>query len=185
MKLELTAGQRAARDEFRAFAQAEIAPFADRWDREEAIPRELIDKLAGRGWLGAHVPQEHGGAGMDMITYGLLTEEIGRACSSTRSLLTVHDMACQAILRWGSRAQRAGWLPKLSRGEVLGAFALSEPQAGSDAMSVLTTAEKDGDGYVINGRKKWITFGQVADVFLVLVQFEGKPTTFIVERSIL
>lgn len=183
MKLELTAEQRAARGAFRAFAQAEIAPFADQWDREEAIPRELIDKLAGRGWLGAHVPAEHGGAGMDMITYGLLTEEIGRTCSSTRSLLTVHDMACQAILRWGSRAQRGHWLPKLARGEVLGAFVLSEPQAGSDAMGVQTTAEKDGDGYVINGRKKWTTFGQIAGLYLTFLKCEGKPTAFLVERS--
>ncbi len=183
MKLELTSEQRAARAEFRAFAQAEIAPFADRWDREEAIPRELIEKLAGRGWLGANVPSEHGGAGLDMITYGLLTEEIGRACSSTRSLLTVHDMACQAILRWGSRAQREHWLPRLSRGEVLGAFALSEPQAGSDAMGVLTTAEKDGDGYVINGSKKWITFAQIAGLYLTFLKCEGKPTAFLVERS--
>ena len=183
MKLELTPEQRAARDGYRAFAQAEIAPFADQWDHEEAIPRELIDKLAGRGWLGANVPSEHGGAGLDMVTYGLLTEEIGRACSSTRSLLTVHDMACQAILRWGSRAQREQWLPKLSRGEVLGAFALSEPQAGSDAKGVQTAAEKDGDGYVVNGRKKWITFAQIADLFLVFLQCEGKPTAFLVERS--
>jgi len=183
MKLELTAEQRAARAEYRAFAQAEIVPFADQWDREEVIPRELIRKLADRGWLGAHVPLEHGGAGLDMVTYGLLTEEIGRACSSTRSLLTVHDMACQAILRWGSRAQREQWLPKLSRGEILGAFALSEPQAGSDAKGVATTAEKDGDGYVVNGRKKWITFAQIADLFLVFLQCEGKPTAFLVERS--
>src|SRR6185436_673861 len=135
------------------------------------------------GWLGAQVPLEHGGAGLDMVTYGLLTAEIGRACSSTRSLLTVHDMACQAILRWGSRAQREQWLPKLSRGEILGAFALSEPQAGSDAKGVATTAEKDGDGYVVNGRKKWITFAQIADLFLVFLQCEGKPTAFLVERS--
>jgi len=183
MKLELTAEQRAARAEYRAFAEAELAPFAGQWDRDEALPPEIIQKLAERGWLGTIVPPEHGGPGLDMITYGVLTEEIGRGCSSTRSLLTVHDMACQGILRWGSRAQREHWLPKLAAGEVLGAFALSEPTAGSDAKGVQTTAEKDGDGYVVNGRKKWITFAQVADLFLVFLQCEGKPTAFLVERN--
>src|SRR5687767_4837394 len=133
MKLELTSEQRAARGEYRAFAQAEIAPFADQWDRDEALPDTIIRKLADRGWLGTIVPAEYGGAGMDMVTYGVLTGGIGRACSSVRSLLTVHDMAAQGILRWGSRAQREHWLPKLVKGEVLGAFALSEPDAGSDA----------------------------------------------------
>lgn len=183
MKLELTPEQRAARDQFRAFAAAEIAPFADQWDREEAIPTEIIRKLADRGWLGTILPAEHGGPGMDMVTYGLLTEEIGRACSSTRSLLTVHDMACQGILRWGSRAQREHWLPQLVRGDVIGAFALSEPGAGSDAKGVKTSAEKDGDGYVINGSKKWITYAQIADLFLVFLQCEEKPTAFLVERT--
>jgi alkylation response protein AidB-like acyl-CoA dehydrogenase len=183
MKLELTPEQRAARAEYRAFAQAELAPFAGQWDREEALPPELFRKLAERGWLGTIVTPEHGGPGLDMITYGLLTEEIGRGCSSTRSLLTVHDMACQGIQRWGSRDQRAAWLPKLVAGDVIGAFALSEPTAGSDAKGVRTTAEKDGDGYVINGRKKWITFAQVADLFLVFLQCEDKPTAFLLERN--
>jgi glutaryl-CoA dehydrogenase (non-decarboxylating) len=183
MKLELTAEQRALRDEVRAFARAEIAPFADQWDRAEALPAEIIRKLATHRWLGTIVPAEHGGPGLDMVTYGLLTEEIGRACSSVRSLLTVHDMVCQGILRWGSRAQRETWLPKLVSGEVLGAFALSEPQAGSDAKGVQTTAEEDGGGYVISGRKKWITFAQIADLFLVFLYCEGQPTAFLVERT--
>lgn len=183
MKLELTPEQRAARAEYRAFAQAELAPFAGQWDREEALPPQLFRKLAGRGWLGTIVPAEHGGPGLDMVTYGLLTEELGRGCSSTRSLLTVHDMVCQGIVRWGSRDQRAAWLPKLVAGEVIGAFALSEPTAGSDAKGVRTSAEKDGDGYVINGRKKWITFAQVADLFLIFLQCEDKPTAFLLERN--
>lgn len=183
MILELTQEQRAARDQFRAFAQAEIAPYADAWDRAEAIPPEIIRKLAERGWLGSIVPAEFGGQGMELVTYGLLTEEIGRACSSTRSLLTVHDMCCTGIQRWGSKAQREHWLPKLVRGEVIGAFALSEPDAGSDAKGVKTTAEKDGDVYVVNGSKKWITFAQIADLFLLFLQCEGKPTAFLIERN--
>lgn len=183
MKLELSPEQRAAREEFRAFAQSEIAPHAGRWDREAAIPRELVDRLRERGYLGSNVPAEYGGLGRDNITYGLLTEEIGRACSSVRSLLTVHDMAAHAIRRWGSPAQRERYLPALARGEILGAFGLSEPNAGSDAKSVETVARDDGDAWVLDGRKKWTTFGQIAGLFLVLAQVDGKPTTFLVERE--
>jgi glutaryl-CoA dehydrogenase (non-decarboxylating) len=187
LNLELTAAQRAARAEFRAFAAAEIAPHADRWDREEAIPAGLIEELRRRGYLGSNVPEEHGGPGRDLITYGLLTEEIAKGCSSVRSLLTVHDMVAHAIHRWGSREQRERWLPRMARGEVLGALGLSEPDAGSDARSVETTARADGDTWVLDGRKKWTTFGQIAGLFLVLAQVgekpDGKLTAFLVERD--
>jgi alkylation response protein AidB-like acyl-CoA dehydrogenase len=185
--LELTPEQRAARDEFRAFAEAEIAPHAGRWDREAAVPRELVDRLRERGYLGSNVPAEYGGLGRDNVTYGLLTEEIGRACSSVRSLLTVHDMVAHAIRRWGSPGQRERYLPAMARGEILGALALSEPNAGSDAKSVETTAREDGDAWVLDGRKKWTTFGQIAGLFLVLAKVEGspeaRPTAFLVERE--
>jgi len=183
LNLELTAAQRAARAEFRAFAAAAIAPHAGRWDREEAIPAALIEELRARRYLGSNVPEEHGGLGRDLITYGLLTEEIAKACSSVRSLLTVHDMVAHAIHRWGSREQRERWLPRLARGEVLGALALSEPDAGSDARSVETTARDGGDAWVLDGRKKWTTFGQIAGLFLVLAQLDGKLTAFLVERD--
>jgi len=183
VKLELTAAQRAARDEFRAFAAAEILPHADRWDREAALPRTVIDALRERRYLGSNVSEEYGGVGRDMITYGLLTEEIARGCSSVRSLLTVHDMVAHAVLRWGSPAQRQRWLPALARGEVLAALALSEPNAGSDAGSVETTAVEASDGWVLDGHKKWTTFGQLAGLFLVLARSEGQPTAFLVERE--
>jgi glutaryl-CoA dehydrogenase (non-decarboxylating) len=185
VKLELTSEQRAARAEFRAFAADAIVPHAGQWDREEAIPMELIDKLRERRYLGSNVAPEHGGVGRDMITYGLLTEEIARGCSSVRSLLTVHDMVAHAIQRWGSREQKERYLPRMAKGEILGALALSEPNAGSDAKSVETTAAEDGDGWVLNGRKKWTTFGQIAGLFLVLAQADGKPTAFLVEREAL
>jgi glutaryl-CoA dehydrogenase (non-decarboxylating) len=183
MRLELTPEQRAVRAELRAFAEGEIAPHADRWDREEAVPESIVRALAERGYLGSHLPREHGGGGRDMLTYGLLTEEIGRACSSVRSLLTVHDMAGTAILRWGSREQKARWLPSLAKGEVLGALALSEPEAGSDAASVATQAVAEGEGYRLTGRKRWITFGQLAGLYLTFAQCEGKPTAFLLERG--
>jgi glutaryl-CoA dehydrogenase (non-decarboxylating) len=183
MKLELTVVQRAARDEFRDFVSAEIRPHADRWDREAAISRQVIDALRARDYLGSNVVGKFGGVGRDMITYGLLTEEIGRGCSSVRSLLTVHDMVAHAIQRWGSAEQRQSFLPSLSRGNVLGALALSEPNAGSDAGGVETTAADSNYGWVINGHKKWTTFGQIAGLFLVLAKFEGQPTAFLVERE--
>jgi alkylation response protein AidB-like acyl-CoA dehydrogenase len=183
LKLELDPEQRAARADFRAFVGEHVAPHADRWDREQAVPRAAIDELARRGYLGSIVPPEHGGPGRDMITYGLLTEEIGRGCSSVRSLLTVHDMVAHAILRWGSREHKERYLPRLAKGELLGALALSEPNAGSDAKGVETVAAAEGDSWVLHGTKKWTTFGQIADLYLVLAQQEGKPTAFLVERA--
>jgi glutaryl-CoA dehydrogenase (non-decarboxylating) len=183
VKLELTPEQRAARAEFRAFTAREISPHAGQWDRDEAIPPELVARLRERGYLGSNVAGEHGGLGRDMITYGLLTEEIARGCSSVRSLLTVHDMVAHAIQRWGSRELKDRYLPRMARGEILGALALSEPNAGSDAKSVETTAVEDGDSWVLNGRKKWTTFGQIAGLFLAFAQAGGKPTAFLVERE--
>src|SRR6185295_8483347 len=145
VNLELTAEQRSARDGFRAFVAAEIAPHAGRWDREEAVPPHVIGRLRELTLLGSNVAPEFGGRGRDMITYGLLTEEIAKGCSSVRSLLTVHDMVAHAIQRWGSREQKEKYLPRMARGELLGALALSEPNAGSDAKSIETTAADAGD----------------------------------------
>jgi alkylation response protein AidB-like acyl-CoA dehydrogenase len=183
MKIELTSQQKEARTAFRAFADEEIFPHADQFDREEKIPVELIAKMAQKGYLSTVLPEEYGGLGLDMVTFGLLNEEIGRACSSTRSLLTVHGMVSYAILRWGSQQQKETWLPKLASGEAIAAFALTEPNVGSDAKSIETTAEKRGDVYVLNGKKKWTTFGQIADLFIVFAHCDQKPSAFLVERN--
>ncbi|HEX2162498.1 MAG TPA: acyl-CoA dehydrogenase family protein, partial [Thermoanaerobaculia bacterium] len=168
------------RDGFRRFAGERIAPHAGRWDREEAVPREIVEELAARGWLGAPLPVAAGGGGMDPVVYGLLTEEIGRACSSTRSLLTVHDMVTLALARWGSAAARAEHLAALGRGERIAALALSEPEVGSDAAAVTTAARRDGEDWVLDGEKRWITFGQIADLFLVFAAAPAGPTAFLV-----
>ena len=184
MNLEFTAEQECSRLEFKRFATDEIAPFADDFDRDEALPPELIAKLGARGYLASMLPREWSGRGLDMISYGLLHENIGAACSSVRSLLTVHDMVAAAILRWGSPRQRETLLPQLARGHLLAAFAISEPEVGSDAARVETTATRNSNGtYRIEGTKKWVSFGQIADIFLVLAQCEGKPTSFLVERT--
>lgn len=183
MNLDLGPEHRAARGRFRSFANERIVPFADAWDREGAIPRELISALASQGWLGSILSAEVGGAGFDRITYGLLIEEIGRACSSTRSLLTVHDMVGQALRRWGKPEVKERHLGALARGERLGALALSEPNVGSDAASIETRAEEDGEEFVLSGIKKWTTFGQIADLFLVFAKVAGQPAAFLVERD--
>jgi alkylation response protein AidB-like acyl-CoA dehydrogenase len=183
LRLGLGPAQEAARAEFAAFADRHVTPHAGEWDRAGRTPPDAVRRLAGTGWLGAVIPRELGGAGMDWVTFGLLNEELGRACSSLRSLLTVHSMASYAVLRWGSRAQKERWLGPLARGEAVGAFALSEPNVGSDASAVETVARLEGDEYVLDGTKKWTTYGQIADVFLLFARLDGKPVAFLVERG--
>lgn len=168
---------------FRGYVREHIAPLADQIDRQQAVPEPLIQSLAQRGWLGAILPSSFGGAGMDMLTYGLMHEEIGYACSSVRSLLTVHDMVCHALLKCGTQEQKETWLPQLASGQVIAAFALSEPEIGSDASHVQTTAEPSNGDYVINGTKMWISFGQRADLLLVFARAQGKLSAFLVEKS--
>lgn len=183
MRIELTPKQLKIQEEFRKFVEDEIIPYAGQNDKNECIPAELVKKVAEKGYLGSMLPKECGGMGLDSITLGLLNEEVGRGCSSVRSLLTVHGMLALAILRWGTDEQRDSLLPGLASGEIIGAFALTEPNVGSDAKSIETTAVLENGQYILNGRKKWITMGQLADVFLVLSKCEGRPTAFIVERN--
>lgn len=183
MDHDLSREQAAAQAEFRAFVSREIAPIAEEHHREQRTRPEIIRRLAEIGYLGLSLPAELGGGGRDAVTFGLLAGEIGRACSSLRSLLTVHTMVAHAILRWGTRAQKERWIPKLAAGSVIGALALSEPSVGSDAKSVKTQATTQGGDVVLTGHKKWITYGQIADVFLVFAQGEDGPSAFLVERE--
>ena len=183
MWLELSAEQQAARREFRAFADEHVVPNAARWDRQGRIDAEVIDAVRRRGWLGALLPAAAGGGAMDPVTYGLLTEEIGRGCSSLRSLLTVHEMASVAVARWGGRELKQEVLGTLARGERIAALALTEPEAGSDAKSLLTSARQDGGeggDWVLDGRKRWITFGMVADLFLLFARHADGLAAFLV-----
>ena len=176
MRVAFTARQLQRQSRFRAFADRYVVPNAGVFDRNEALDRDLVRRMATAGFLGSHLPTRYGGRHLDMISYGLLHQELGRGCSSTRSLLTVHDMVGEAILRLGGTQLQETWLPRLTAGEQLGAFALTEPTAGSDAGSIQTTATQDGADYVINGTKKWISFAQLADVFLVVARIgSGGP----------
>lgn len=181
--MEFTQRQQAQRASIRAFVRQEIIPIADRYDQEESTPPELIAQLAQQGYLGAIIPEAWGGHGLDMISLGILHEEIGYGCSSLRSLLTVHSMASYGILKWGKRLLKEQWLSRLAHGKSLGAFALTEPEVGSDAKSVETSATLQDEHYLLQGHKKWITYGQIADVFLLFAQIQGKITAFIVERE--
>jgi len=183
MDFELNESQRAARAQFREFVDEYVAPFAAEFDRDERIPRELIEKLGQCGYLGALAPVEYGGQGMDALTWGLLCEEFGRGSASLLSLLTVHSMVIQALIKWGDDEQHDSWLPRLATGEVIAAFGLSEPDVGSDAANCQTTARTDGESYVLNGEKRWISFGQVADVFLVFGNIDGHSAAFLVESN--
>ncbi|WP_433499994.1 acyl-CoA dehydrogenase family protein [Sphaerimonospora sp. CA-214678] len=169
--------------EYRRFTETEIAPFAGEWDRAGRLPRDVITAMARAGHLGALVPEEYGGSRLGLVEFGLLNEAIGLGCSSVRSVLTVHSMVCRSVARWGNAEQRARWLPRLAAGEWVGAFGLSEPGAGSDVTLIATTARPDGDHYVLDGTKKWITYAQAADVFLVFAGFEGRFSAFVVERD--
>jgi len=183
MRIELTSEQAENKEFFKDFVQKELIPFADEFDKKEHIPKDIIEKMAKLGWFGATVPADKGGQEMDTITLGLLCEQIGRASSSLLSLFTVHYMLCQAVNNWGTDYQKKKWLPELAKGEKLGAFGLTEPEIGSDAKNVGTSAKLIEDYYVLNGKKKWISCGQTADIFLIIAQSEGKPCAFLVEKD--
>lgn len=183
MNIGLSPQQAEAQAQFREFVDREIAPAADDWHYQQRTPPEMIKRLTDRGYFGLSLPPDFGGGGRDMVTLGLLMEEVGRGCSSLRSLLTVHSMVAHAIARWGTRAQKERWLPRLASGQTVAAFALSEPGVGSDAKSIATAAAAISDGFTLNGEKKWITYGQTADLFLVFAQCDGQPASFLVERG--
>lgn len=181
--MELNSQQQRRRNEFREFVDAHVVPGANAWDRQELMPPEVVRQLADRGYLGAVVPLSKGGAGLDSLEFGLLNEELGRGCSSLRSLLTVHSMVALTISRWGTEPLKARCLEKLAQGRVIGVFALTEAEAGSDAREITTEAIESGDDFVLTGHKKWITFGQMADLFLVFARSRRGSCAFAVERS--
>ncbi|MGJ3701845.1 acyl-CoA dehydrogenase family protein [Variovorax sp. AFSI2.2] len=165
----LSADQEAIRDAVRDFSQAELWPNAPRWDREHSFPKEAHQGLAALGAYGICVPEEHGGAGLDYLTLALVLEEIAAGDGGTSTAISVTNCPVNAILmRYGNAQQKKQWLEPLAQGQMLGAFCLTEPQAGSDASSLRTTARKDGDAYVIDGVKQFITSGKNGQVAIVI-----------------
>ncbi|MBO9651269.1 MAG: acyl-CoA dehydrogenase family protein [Variovorax sp.] len=165
----LNTDQEAIRDAVRAFAQAELWPNAPQWDRDHSFPKAAHEGLAALGAYGICVPEEDGGAGLDYLTLALVLEEIAAGDGGTSTAISVTNCPVNAILmRYGNAAQKKQWLQPLAQGKMLGAFCLTEPQAGSDASSLRTTARKDGDGYVIDGVKQFITSGKNGQVAIVI-----------------
>jgi alkylation response protein AidB-like acyl-CoA dehydrogenase len=167
----LSGDQREVQALAREFAQAEIEPHAGAWDREHRFPRELFAKLAELGLMGVCVPEEYGGAGADFLSYILVLEELSRADAGVGVTVAVHTSAVTLpLLAFGTDEQKSRFVPPLARGEHLGAFALTEPEAGSDAGALRTAAVPDGDGWRISGAKQWITNGSYSGTFLLFAR---------------
>jgi butyryl-CoA dehydrogenase len=171
MDFELNDEQRLIRETARDFTDNEIVERARENDRNEHFDLDLVAKIAAQGYLGAIVPREYGGAGLDYVTYGLVVEQIGRGCSAMRTVISVQtSLVCSAIMRWGTEEQKQHYLPKLCSGEWLGCFGLTEPDTGSDAANQKTRARKTDSGWVINGSKMFISLANHAKLALIFAQ---------------
>lgn len=178
------------RDLARKFAAEQIAPFAREWDAKKWIPDEVIAGMGQAGLLGATLPEEYGGAGQGMLAMTVVVEEIARWCGGTALFIAAHSGLCSTHIRLAANEkQKQRWLPKLATGEVIGSWCLSEPECGTDAEALTTRAEKTSNGWLLNGRKFWITNGKRAGVFVVMARTKigerGARTisAFIVERD--
>jgi butyryl-CoA dehydrogenase len=189
MNFDLTADQVAIQKMAEEFATSKIAPAASRYDEREEFPHDLVKGLAELGFMGMFVPESLGGAGTDHLSYVLAVEEISKACASTGVIVSVNNsLVCQPIMDWGTDAQKQKYLPKLARGEWLGCFSLSEPNSGSDPVSMGTQARRDGDYWVLNGTKNFVTNGPEANLAIIFAKSDPKQshkgvTAFLVEKT--
>ena len=170
MAFQLTPEQEMIRLMARDFAKRELEPFAGTWDRDEVFPEAAIRKMGGLGLMGMMLPIEYSGAGAGAVSYSLALQEIAAACASTAVTMSVTNLSSDPILKFGSEEQKRTFLVPLARGEMLGAFAVTEPEAGSDPGSMTTRAEDRGDHYLVNGSKIFITNGSRADVIVLIVR---------------
>ncbi|MCE3199508.1 acyl-CoA dehydrogenase family protein [Paenibacillus sonchi] len=174
-------------EEVKQFVEEDIRPFAADFEEQQALPRELIRKMGRKGYLGASFPEEFGGLELDPLEYGSLVEEIGKGALSAAMLLTVSTgLVGETLIRWGTKYQQEKYVLPIARGEKIGAFALTEPGVGSGAKDVESAYEKVGDNYRITGRKKWISFGEIADFFIVIAaeQSSKAVSAFLVDRNL-
>ncbi|MEU8180108.1 acyl-CoA dehydrogenase family protein [Micromonospora sp. NPDC049044] len=167
----------------REFVDRHVIGEADAWDRQERIPEAVLDAVSAAGMWAPFLSPEVGGSGLSWRAFGQLHEEFGRGCSSLRSLLTVHSMAAWTVMRWGSSALQAEWLPRFATGEALGAVCMTEPQAGSDTAGFDTRATRSADGWRLSGVKTWITGALRADVFLVYARNRHGLAAYLVPRD--
>jgi len=189
MDFQLTEEQEMLRKMVRDFAEKEVEPTAAERDEEERFDREIFDKMAELGLTGIPWPEEYGGIGSDYVSYVIAVEELSRVCASTGVTLSAHlSLASWPIYKYGNEEQKKNFLKRLATGEALGAYALSEPGAGSDVVSMKMTAKEDGDHYILNGSKVWITNGGVADIYVVFAKTDEDKrhkgiSAFIVEKG--
>ncbi|MFH9243025.1 acyl-CoA dehydrogenase family protein [Streptomyces anulatus] len=176
MDLTLSEEQEAVRKLAEDFVAREVAPHVVAWDRAENIDKSIVKKLGDLGFLGLTVPEEYGGSGGDHLSYCLVTEELGRGDSSVRGIVSVSlGLVAKTVASWGSEEQKRQWLPRLTAGEAIGCFGLTEPGTGSDAGNLATRAVRDGGDYVVNGTKMFITNGTWADVVLLFARTNDTP----------
>ncbi|MFH9267518.1 acyl-CoA dehydrogenase family protein [Streptomyces sp. NPDC017546] len=176
MDLTLSEEQKAVRELAGDFVAREVTPHAVAWDRAENVDKSIVKKLGDLGFLGLTVPEEYGGSGGDHLSYCLVTEELGRGDSSVRGIVSVSlGLVAKTIVSWGSEEQKRRWLPRLTAGEAIGCFGLTEPGTGSDAGNLATRAVRDGGDYVVNGTKMFITNGTWADVVLLFARTGDAP----------
>ncbi len=181
MNFELSREQQETRERAAEFADREVAPHAAELDREDRFPAETFEKLDEAGFMGLCVPEEYGGAGTDFLSYALLLEEISRADAGVGVTLAVHTSAgTLPILMYGTEEQKTRWVPDLARGAKIGCFALTEPEAGSDAAAIAATAERVDGGYRLSGHKQWITNGRIAGAMIVFARAPEGVTAFVV-----
>jgi alkylation response protein AidB-like acyl-CoA dehydrogenase len=181
MHFELSDEQRGVTERAAEFADREVAPHAAEWDRENRFPAEVFEKLSEAGFMGLCVPEEYGGGGTDFLSYVLLIEELSRADAGVGVTLAVHTSAgTLPILIHGTEEQKARWLPSLAQGEKIGCFALTEPEAGSDASAIQARAERVSGGYRISGHKQWVTNGRVGGAMVLFARATEGVTAFVV-----
>ena len=193
MDFTLSKQHEMARSLFREFAEKEVKPLAIEVDETEEFPMETVEKMAKAGFMGIPIPKEYGGQGCDILTYAMCVEELAKVCGTTAVIVSAHtSLCCDPILTYGTEEQKQKYLPDLASGKKIGAFGLTEPGAGTDAQGMQTKAVLDGDEYVLNGSKIFITNGKVADVYVIfaitgMVEKRGKMTkeisAFIVEKG--
>lgn len=189
MQFELTDEQQMLQRMVREFAEKEVEPTAAERDEEERFDREIFDQMAALGLTGIPWPEEYGGIGADYLSYVIAVEELSRVCASVGVTLSAHvSLASWPIYKYGNEEQKQTFLKRLAEGSALGAYALSEPGAGSDVASMKMTAKADGDDYILNGNKVWITNGGVADIYVVFAKTDMDAkhrgiSAFIVEKD--
>ncbi len=188
MHFDLSEEQSDIRDMVRRFAEQEIVPHAEAWDENYYFPREIYTKMAELGLLGMTTPEEYGGGALSRLTGALVYEQLARGEMATAVGLSVHNMVTGSLARFGNEEQRRRWVPRLAAGELLAAFSLSEAEAGSDAASLQCRAQRNGDVYVINGSKMWVTNGGEADLYLLMARTQAgedtsKISCFVVEKD--